>query len=278
MSSLLLIKRTAVLAVVATLLVACAEGGAPDLPETPSRTAGALPSITATIPNLTRPPTRTAAPAETPQPASPTRAAAPADPATGTPPKTESADRGNTAVVAAPPPPVVATPSAVPAAPTTTPAPSATEPTTAPADDSSWVWWVLAVAAVAVALGVSLLRGARRRKEWHEALADAEDDVGWLARSLIPQLRLAGSPDQAAGGWLVGSPRVSATEDQLTALEATAPDVDGRTRARALRDAVRAADKRIGTLFAVGRPDTLQEDLDAVAAELETALAVPQSA
>ena len=52
-------------------------------------------------------------------------------------------------------------------------------------------------------------------------LAAAEDEVAWFARVLIPELRQSGSAEQVAGGWAVGSSRVSAVEDRLTALEAS---------------------------------------------------------
>jgi hypothetical protein len=106
----------------------------------------------------------------------------------------------------------------------------------------------------------------------------AEGEVAWFARVLVPELRLAESLDQATGGWTVGSRQVSALEDRLTALEATAPDDAGRTHARTLRDAVRAARTRLHGLLAAGQVDTLQRDLDAVAAELERALEVRQPA
>jgi hypothetical protein len=104
-------------------------------------------------------------------------------------------------------------------------------------------------------------------------LAAAEDEVAWFARVLIPELRQPGSAEQVAGGWAVGSSRVSAVEDRLTALEASAPDDAGRTRARTLRDAVRASRTRMQELVGSGAIDTLPQDLDAVATELETALA-----
>jgi hypothetical protein len=43
----------------------------------------------------------------------------------------------------------------------------------------------------------------------------------------------------------VGSSRTSALDDRLTALEATAPDEAGRTRAHELRTAVRTARSRL---------------------------------
>ena len=103
-------------------------------------------------------------------------------------------------------------------------------------------------------------------------LAAAEDEVAWFARVLIPELRQSGSAEQVAGGWAVGSSRVSAVEDRLTALEASAPDDTGRTRARTLRDSVRASRARMQELVASAATDTLPQDLDAVVTELEAAL------
>jgi hypothetical protein len=103
-------------------------------------------------------------------------------------------------------------------------------------------------------------------------LAAAEEEVAWFARELIPELRHAGSADQVAGGWAVGSSRVSTVEDRLTALDTSASDDAGRTRARTLRDAVRASRARIQDLVGSGGTGTLPGDLEAVAAELEAAL------
>jgi hypothetical protein len=134
------------------------------------------------------------------------------------------------------------------------------------------LWWLLAAVLVAVAVAIPLLLRARRRRTWQADLAAAEGEVAWFARSLVPDLRRAASLDQAAGGWAVGSSRVSALEDRLTALEATAADDAGRGRARMLRDAVRASRNRLSVLIAAGDAEALRRDLDAVAAELDTAL------
>ena len=72
---------------------------------------------------------------------------------------------------------------------------------------------LLAAVIVAVAVAVPLLLRARRRRAWREDLEAAEDEVGWLARVLVPELQQAESLDQAAGGWTVGSSQVSALED-----------------------------------------------------------------
>ena len=266
---LLLAKRAAVLAAVALLLIACGEGGAPSLPSgTLSRSAGELPSLTATVPDLTRSPTRPESPTQTAEPPSPTRSVTRPEPPTQTITTTESE-----------PPNRPSTESAL-AAPTPSPTPSPPAPGSAAdtSDATGWLWWLLAAVIVAVAVAVPLLLRARRRRAWRADLAAAEGEVGWFARVLVPELQRAESLDQAAGGWAVGSSQVSALEDRLTALEATAPDDAGRTRARTLRDAVRTARSRLHGLLTAGQVDTLQRDLDAVAAELERALEVPQPA
>ena len=97
--------------------------------------------------------------------------------------------------------------------------------------------------------------------------------MAWFARVLVPELRQLGSLAQAAGGWDVAGSRVVAVEDRLTALEASAPDEAAGARARTLRDAVRAARGHVQGLLEAGSPDTTSRDLDAVAAELEAALA-----
>ena len=134
------------------------------------------------------------------------------------------------------------------------------------------MWWLLAAGALAVAVAVPLLVRERRQRAWMADLAAAEEEVAWFARELIPELRQAGSADQVAGGWAVGSSRVSTVEDRLTALDASAPDDAGRTRARTLRDAVRASRARMQDMVGSGGTGTLPGDLEAVAAELGTAL------
>jgi len=113
---------------------------------------------------------------------------------------------------------------------------------------------------------------ARRRQAWRSDLAAAEGEVAWFARALIPELRRAGSADQIAGGWAVASSRVGALEDQLVALEASAPGDADRARASVLRDAVRQSRVQLEELVRSGVPGALFRDLDAIAARLETAL------
>lgn len=260
-SSLRLEKYAAGLALVALLLVACGGGGAPSLPSgTLSRSAGALPSLTATIAGPTRSQARPDTPAETAEPASPTQSLTRPVPPTQAITTRELPDRGTTGAAAAAP------------ASSGTSSPSAAGSTSDSSDVTAWLWWLLAAVLVAVAVAVPLLLRARRRQRWRADLAAAEGEVAWFARSLVPDLRRAALVDEAAGGWAVGSSRVSALEDRLIALEATARDDAGRGRARTLRDAVRASRNRLSVLIAARDAEALQRDLDAVAAELDAAL------
>ncbi len=160
-------------------------------------------------------------------------------------------------------------------APAPSPATSpAAEPTSAESSGApSWLWWVLAAIALAVVVAVPLLVRARRRGAWRADLASAEDEVAWFARVLIPELRRMPSLAEAAGGWNVAAGRVVAAEDRLTALETSAPDDAARTRTRALRDVLRTARVHMQQLLESGSPDTVSRGLNAVAVELEAALA-----
>jgi hypothetical protein len=109
-------------------------------------------------------------------------------------------------------------------------------------------------------------------------LAAAEREIAWLARSLVPVLRRAASPDEAVGAWTVEASRVSALEDRLTELAATARDDAGRSRALELRDAVRSADRQLNGVVGARQFNTLAYDVDTVAAELEVALAAAEGA
>ena len=111
----------------------------------------------------------------------------------------------------------------------------------------------------------------RRHRAWEEELAAALDEVVWLARVLVPQLQLSRSPDQVRGGWAVSAARVTAAEDRLTALEATARREQDRTRAHTLRDVVRVSRERIEGV-ASGAVTDLAVELGRVASDLEAAL------
>jgi hypothetical protein len=257
------VKRATILLVAASLLIACGGGGAPGLTAAPSRSAGARPTVTATLPDFSRTPTLPERATDGVEPPGTTGSVArPAHP-TEIPRTTEQ------------PAPSAAGPALTTAAQATTPSPTAAG-ASAPADTTSWLWWLLGAIVVVVAVVVPLLLRARRRRAWQDDLAMAESEIAWLARSFIPELRRVASPDQAVGAWTIEANRVSALEDRLSGLEATAPDDAGRIRALTLRDAVRSAGRQLNVLVRAGQFDTLAWDLDAVAAELETALAEGQ--
>ena len=139
------------------------------------------------------------------------------------------------------------------------------------------MWWLLAAVLVAAAIAIPLLLARRRRDAWRRELSEAEGELAWFARELLPELRQAPSGEQMAGGWAVASNRVTQAEDRLTALETTGPDEDGRARALALRDAARVARIRMETLTKTGAPDTWAIDLDDITENLALALGPPPS-
>jgi hypothetical protein len=161
----------------------------------------------------------------------------------------------------------------VAAQPSATPSPAAGTP-----EDSSgfpsWLWWLLAALLVAGAVVLPLTLRSRRRAAWHAALAAAEDEVAWFARTLLPQLRASPTAEGFGGGWRVSEERVTATEDRLTTLVASAPDPQSADRAVTLRDGVRAARDRIRELVGVRAPDATA-DVDAVIVDLEAVLTPP---
>jgi hypothetical protein len=248
------------LAVATALLVACGGTGAPSLTAVPSRTEGARPSVTATLPELERSEPRPEGATGTAEPPSPARSVPRPAPPTEIPATTASPEQQATGPVLAAPPPST----------TSSPSPAGA---TAPAESTSWLWWFLGAIVVAVAVIVPLLLRARRRRVWQDDLAAAEREIAWLARLLVPELRRVASPDEAVGAWTVEVSRVSALEDRLTELAATARDDAGRSRALRLRDAVRTAGRQLEVLVGARQFDTLAYDLDAVAAGLEAALA-----
>jgi hypothetical protein len=140
------------------------------------------------------------------------------------------------------------------------------------------LWWLLGAVALGAVAAVPLVVRARRRAAWRRQLSEAEGELGWLARELLPGLRHVGSREQVAGGWSVALPRVAAAEDRLTVLEASAYDDGSRERARALRDASRLARARMDQLVGPGAHDTWSLDLDAIMADLAAALGPPRTA
>ena len=217
-------------AILAVLLLSGCGGGGGNLPS-PTRT---LPSVSVSVPTR---------PATTEAPETPTPSEAPSETQEPTPtPKPTPTPRPTKSVVVTqtvtPTPTQEPTPTETPTpTPTAAAAPAATD--TAEGGLPSWLWWLLAV--VLTGLVAYLILRARRRSAWDAEAADAELEVGWLARELLPQLQQAGTTQALAGGWQVSSARAGALEDRLTGLQSSAPDEPRATRARDLRDAVRAA-------------------------------------
>lgn len=291
--------RAVGLAVVALLLASCTDSGGGERPSTSSsRTPGSLPSPTATIPEVTRTPepeqtsssaepTRTAGREQTSSSAEPTRSAgrgentsptetAPeptrSSEAVAVPSPTQSAPEPTRTESSAPEETTSPTETASSAAPSPTTSPSV-QPTSTESDGApTWLRWLLVALLVALAVGIPLLVRASHRREWRDELAAAEDEVAWFARGLVPQLRQLGSLAEVAGGWNLAESRVAAVEDRLTALEPSAPDEVANARALDLRDAVRAARGQMNALLEAGRQETMAQDLDAVAAQLEQVL------
>lgn len=277
-----LMRQAVGLVLAAFLLVSCGGSG-----ERPSGSSTRTPaSVSATLPSATRTPERPEKPAAT--------TSAPTEPETSRTTKTQTETETTRATktetsratetettratetrkaTQTETTTATRTASAVPSAATT----PSTQPTSAETGGApTWLWWVLGAILVALAVGIPLIVRSRRRQAWRDDLASGEAEVAWFARVLVPELRRQPSTAQAAGAWNVESSRVVTAEDKLTALEQSAPDQAAGTRARTLRDAVRAARGDIENLLASATPLTMPPDLDAVAARLEQALGQPR--
>ena len=246
-------------AVLVSLLTACGgDGSGPGA--LPSRTGSGLPSRTTTgLPTQDRS-TPTARPTNEPtdQPTNQPTAQPTEQP-------TEQPSAGSTST---------------PPSASSSPEPTEADQEDQGSDDISPWWWVALVVALLGGGVVAwlLIRRSRRRRAWLADLAAAEEEVGWFARDLVPQLRGSGSVDAVAGGWTVAAPRVTALDDRLTQLVTTAPGDDERLRATAVQDAVRTARDRVAALVSAGGSDTWSLDLDAAQAPLLAVLVPPGSA
>jgi len=290
----------------ALLLTACGGGGGVNLPTlSPTRTATASPTValpTASLPTPTPPaptltlpeptltvptptlPTLSTSPEPTPtitDGPSPTTTAGPSPTTTPTTPAATTTTQPTTTSTTATPtttttPPTTTTTTETPSTTTTTPEPTGTvgtEPTTAEAAGTpAWVWWLIAAILIALAIAIPLLLRRRRLEQWLAGFDTTRAAVAWFARALIPALRQTGSREAAGAAWGVSSERAIAAEDQLGSMSVTAPDDRTRQRALTLRDAVRGAIRQVDALVASGADDSRLQQLDAVAAELETAL------
>ena len=285
-------------ATVALLLTGCSGGGI-TLP-TPSVTRPTIPSISVSVPSISVPvpsvslpsvsvpptavvpdtptPEPTQTPSDTPTP-TPTKTTKPPTPTpTKTPTTRPPTPTATTSVVVTstvtPPKEVTRTATATP-----TPTPSITA-TAAPEPVAGegggipgWVWLVLA--ALLAGLAGFLVVRSRRRAAWDAELTEAEAEVAWFGRVLLPQLQQTTTPDALAGGWHVSAARVSAAEDRLTGLEAAAPEEARAARARTLRDAVRASRADVESLVATRDQAATPVRLAAATSRLLTALNPP---
>ena len=281
-AALTLVSHAAVIGLAAVLVASCSGDGSITPPTVSrSRTMTASPTTTIEQPAPTRTenrpttPTRgspsSSASSSASSPSSTTSATRPTlKPSSGPTPTSKPSTATVTATASPQPTSPAPASSTVPSPSTTTLQPAAgAEAQTSGAP--SWLWWLLGALAVAAAIAVPLLL-RRRRRAWEAELAAAEDEVIWLARDLVPQLRMASTADQVRGGWAVSAERVATAEDRLTALEATARREQDRTRARALRDVVRASRDRIQAVASGAVADPSVE-LGRVATDLEAALA-----
>ena len=263
-------------AVVALLLTGCGGGGV-TLP-TPSRSLSipsvsvSVPSVSVPVPSVSLPSISVPPTAVVPDTPTPDVTKTPSDTPTPTPTKTPTKPPPTPTPTTTPPTPtettsVVVTSTVTPTrevtrtatatptpTPTPTPSPSATA-TAAPEPVAGegggipgWVWLVLA--ALLAGLAGFLVVRSRRRAAWDAELAEAEAEVAWFGRVLLPQLQQTTTPDALAGGWQVSAARVSAAEDRLTGLEAAAPEEERAARARTLRDAVRTSRADVESLLA----------------------------
>ena len=279
-------------ATVALLLSGCGGGGV-TLP-TPSRSLTvpsislSVPSISVPVPSISVPPTAvvpdtptpepTQTPSDTPTPTpTPTRTTKPPTPTPTTEPPTPTAT-SSVVVTSTVTPTRDVTRTATPT-PTPTPTPSATA-TAAPEPVAGegggipgWVWLVLALLLAGLA-GFLVVR-SRRRAAWDTELTEAEAEVAWFGRVLLPQLQQTSTPDALAGGWQVSAARVSAAEDRLTGLEAAAPEEERAARARTLRDAVRASRADVESLVATRDQAATSVQLATATSRLLTALNPP---
>ncbi len=284
------------------LLLAGCGGGGVTLP-TPSVTLPTIPSISVpsvSVPSISVPPTAVVpdtptpdatTPSDTPTPTpTPTKTAKPPTPTpapTKTPITAPPTPTPTTSVVVTstvtPTKEVTRTATATPTpTPTPTPSPSATA-TAAPepvaGEGGGIPWWVwLVLAALLAGLAGFLVVRSRRRTAWDAELAEAEADVAWFGRVLLPQLQQTKTPDALAGGWQVSAGRVSAAEDRLTGLEAAAPEEERAARARTLRDAVRASRADVESLVATRDQAATPVRLAEATTRLLTALNPPPPA
>lgn len=243
-----------------------------------TRTTAQEPAASATSTKSARPTNRQSTPARTQTP-KPTPTLVPSTPGapTAEPSTSKTSTAGSTTSHTAAP--TTATTQVTETVTPTTPGAASTPSAAQAAQEGAsgtpaWLWWLLAALGVVLAAVIIwLIKHRSRRTKWTGDLSAATGEVTWFARALLPQLGRAMSVEQIAAGWQVAAPRVSALEDRLTALDATAPAPEYAARARTVRDAVRSSRLRISTLPASADRSAVGQALGRSAAELEAALA-----
>ena len=135
--------------------------------------------------------------------------------------------------------------------------PTAAEPTEAQdtgADEGATTYWplVVALAALAAALGIWFVLHGRRsaRRSWTASFEQARADAEELARDRAPSL-LTGTRESRRGGWQMVGPGVLALENRLNELAASARDPEDAAVATGLGAAIgdlrRSLDQEVQT-------------------------------
>jgi len=248
-------RRAALLGVVLlSCLTACGGAGSSGAIDVPTISRSVSP--TRELPTPTRSPTRTP---DSPDTSAPGPSSAPTSDSTSTPTS-----------------PASSAPTESSSSPTTSPSTVPTGSGAEEEDNGSWWWLVALVLVVAVVIAWLILRRSRNRRAWGARLTSAENEIGWFARDLIPQLRGSGSPAGVSGGWTVAAPRVDALEEHLSRLITTAPGDQQRTRVLTLRDAVRTSRDRVAAVVRSGDTNLQWSlDLDEAQAPLLAVLVPP---
>ena len=251
-------RRAALLgAVLLSCLTACGGAGSSGAIDVPTISRSVSP--TRELPTPTRSPTRT-----------------PDSPDTSAPGPSSAPTSDGTSSTTSPTSPTSSAPTEASSSPTTSPSAAPAGSGADEEDNGSWWWLLVLVLVVAVVIGWLFLRRSRNRRAWGARLASAENEVGWFARDLIPQLRGSGSPAGVSGGWTVAAPRVDALEENLSRLITTAPGGQQRARVLTLRDAVRTSRDRVAAVVRSGDTNVQWSlDLDEAQAPLLAVLVPP---
>ncbi|MET0740981.1 MAG: hypothetical protein ABWZ26_05430 [Candidatus Nanopelagicales bacterium] len=126
-----------------------------------------------------------------------------------------------------------------PAPPVETTAPTAAATEEASEDASGWRWSLIAVGALVV-LGLAYLlwRVRSSRARWDARFTQCCDRLRWVDDSLVPQVLAARSAAEAAAMWNGARTRVTAVDEELSALAGAPPTHARRDRAAALQQAL----------------------------------------